>query len=98
MAGTSEPPGGWPAMTEPHPTHLDAHDPGKPRGLSIREEVDREIDAYEDLASLVLLAPEDRWDDFLRQTGIEDDGGEVHYRGVIVRKAAITAVVAQEGF
>jgi hypothetical protein len=84
--------------TQPHPTHLDARDPGKPRSLSIREEVDREIEAYDDLAALVLLAPDDRWDEFLRQTGCDDDGGEVHYRGVIVRKAAISAVVAQEGF
>ncbi len=84
-------------MTQPTPTHLDTRDPGK-GAVSIREEVDREIDAYDDLASLVLLVPEDRWAEFLRASDNDDDGGETHYRGVILRRAAITAVVAQEGF
>jgi hypothetical protein len=85
-------------MTEPHPTHLDQRDPAK-AGLSIREEADREIDAYaRDLHDLVLLMPEDCWADFLRETGCEDQGGEARYRGVLFRKAAVTAVVAQEGF
>lgn len=87
-------------MTDPAPTHLDQKDPGKPAGLSIHEEADREIDAYENLADLVLLMPEDRWDEFLRETGEQPDeaAAEVRYRGVLFRKAPVTAVVAQEGF
>lgn len=87
-------------MTDPAPTHLDQKDPGKPAGLSIRQEADREIEAYDDLANLVLLMPEDRWDEFLRETGETADAaaGEVRYRGVLFRKAPVTAVVAQEGF
>jgi len=87
-------------MTDPAPTHLDQKDPGKPSGLSIREEADREIDAYDDLANLVLLMPEDRWAEFVRDTGqtADEAAGEVRYRGVLFRKAAVTAVVAQEGF
>lgn len=87
-------------MTEPAPTHLDRKDPGKPSGLSIREEADREIDAYDELSNLVLLLPEDRWDEFVRATGGTPDeaAGEVRYRGVLFRKAPVTAVVAQEGF
>jgi hypothetical protein len=81
---------------EPQPTHLDQRDPGKPAG-DIRDEVDREIAAYGQLADLVLLVPEDRWAEFLRLTGVSGDG-EVQYRGATLRKAAITAVVAQEGF
>jgi hypothetical protein len=85
-------------VTEPHPTHLDQRDPAN-AGLSIREEADREIDAYSrDLHDLVLLMPEDQWLDFLRQTGCEDLGYETRYRGVRFRRAAVTAVVAQEGF
>ena len=87
-------------MTEPHPSHLDQTDPAKSDVRSIREEADREIDAYDDLANLILLMPEDRWDDFLRETGaqLEAVGDEARYRGVLFRKAAVTAVVAQEGF
>ena len=87
-------------MTDPAPTHLDQQDPGKPAGLSIREEADREIAASQDLANLVLLMPEDRWDEFVGGPGVEAAGtdGEVRYRGVLFRKAAVTAVVAQEGF
>ena len=85
-------------MTQPQPTHLDQRDPGKPGVRSIREEVDREIDAYGGLESLVLLAPEDQWDEFLRATGVDGSSGEASYRGVTIRKAAVTAVVAQEGF
>jgi hypothetical protein len=85
-------------MTQPQPTHLDERDPGKPGVRSIREEVDREIDAYKGLESVVLLAPEDQWDEFIRVTGAADNDGEASYRGVTIRKAPITAVVAQEGF
>jgi hypothetical protein len=81
---------------DPHPTHLDQRDPGKPRG-DIRDEVDREIAAYGGLAELVLLVPEDRWSEFLRLAGVQGDD-EVGYRGATLRKAAVTAVVAQEGF
>lgn len=85
---------------EPEPTHLDQRDPGKADVASIREEADREIAAYEDLAGLVLLMPEDRWEEFVRETGCEADeaAGEARYRGVLFRKAPVTAVVAQEGF
>jgi hypothetical protein len=85
-------------MTEPHPTRLDERDPAKADVADIREEVDREIDAYHDLANLVLLVPEDRWEEFLRLTGSQSEGGEVRYRGVVLHPAAVTAVVAQEGF
>jgi hypothetical protein len=47
---------------------------------------------------LVLLLPEDRWDEFLRLTGSEEHDDETRYRGVTFRKAAVTAVVAQDGF
>jgi hypothetical protein len=85
-------------VTEPRPTHLDVRDPGKSGVASIRDEADQEIDAYHDLANLVLLLPEDRWDEFLRLTGGREEHGETHYRGVRFRKAAVTAVIAQEGF
>lgn len=85
-------------MQRPQPTHLDQHDPAKPRGLNIREEVDREVEAYEDLANLLLLVPEDHWAEFLELTGCEPADGEARYRGVLLRRAAVTAVVAQEGF
>jgi hypothetical protein len=64
----------------------------------IREEVDREIEAYGGAKDLVLLIPEDRWDEFLRLTGAVARDDEVQYCGVAFRKAAVTAVVAQEGF
>ena len=86
-------------MTQPTPTHLDQQDPGKADVRSIREEADREIDAYDDLANLILLLPEDRWDEFLRLSGCELTGdGETRYRGVTLMSAPVTAVVAQEGF
>jgi hypothetical protein len=85
-------------MTEPHPTHLDTRDPAKADVRSLREEVDREIDAYDDLANLVLLVPEDGWAEFIGAVGCRDEDGETRYRGVVLRRAAITAVVAQEGF
>jgi hypothetical protein len=86
-------------MTQPHPSHLDAHDPAKADVRDIREEADREIDAYAGEASdLVLLLPEDAWDRFLALTGGRDQDGETRYRGVLFRRAAVTAVVAQEGF
>lgn len=64
----------------------------------IRDEADREIEAYGSAGGLVLLMPEDRWDEFLRLTGAEARRDEVRYRDVTFRKAAVTAVVAQEGF
>jgi hypothetical protein len=85
-------------MATPEPTHLDPRDPAMADARDIREEADREIAAYEGLSSLVLLMPEDRWDEFLRLTGAAARGDEVKYRGVTFRKAAVTAVVAQEGF
>jgi hypothetical protein len=86
-------------MTTPQPSHLDQHDPAKADVRDIREEADREIAAYAgDLADLVMLLPEDDWARFLELTGGRDEGGETRYRGVIFRKAAVTAVVAQDGF
>lgn len=85
-------------MATPEPSHLDQRDPAKADVRDIREEADREIEAYADRQDLVLLLPEDRWDEFLRLTGAAAEGDEVGYRGVRFRKAAVTAVVAQEGF
>ena len=65
----------------------------------VREEADREIDYYaQDLHNLILLMPEDCWDEFLRLTGAEVEGDLAGYRGVTFRKAAVTAIVAEEGF
>lgn len=86
-------------MTTPHPSHLDQHDPAKADTHDIREEADREIDAYGGaVAGLVLLVPEDKWRRFLKLTGCAETNGETRYRDVIFRKAAVTAVLAQEGF
>ena len=86
-------------MTTPTPSHLDQHDPAKADVRNIREEADREIEAYSgDLEGLVMLLPEDEWSRFLQLTGGRDEGGETRYRGVLFRKAAVTAVIAQEGF
>jgi hypothetical protein len=85
-------------MERPRPSHLDTRDPAKAATRDIRQEADREIDAYGDDPDVVLLLPEDRWAEFLRLTGGRDRGGETTYRGVTFRKAAVTAVVAQEGF
>jgi hypothetical protein len=84
---------------KPPPSHLDQHDPAKADVANIREEVDREIEVYaRDLHDLVLLVPEDHWDEFLKLAGVEATGDAVRYRGVVLRKGAVTAVVAQEGF
>jgi hypothetical protein len=84
---------------EPRPSHLDTRDPAKADVRDIREEADRELQAYGlDAEEMVLLIPEDRWDEFLRLTEGEDHGGETRYRGVTFRKAAVTAVIAQDGF
>jgi hypothetical protein len=90
---------GCAGMTTLRPSHLDQHDPAKADVRDIREEADREIDAYAgDLADLVLLLPEDDWEQFLQLTGGQDEGGHTRYRDVNFRKAAVTAVVAQDGF
>jgi hypothetical protein len=86
-------------MSTPEPSHLQTRDPAKTDVHDIREEADREIDAYAgELADLVLLMPEDAWERFLALTGVREAEGEARYRGVRFRKAAVTAVVAQEGF
>ena len=86
-------------MESPRPSHLDTRDPAKAEVRDIREEADREIDAYAgDREGLVLLLPEDAWTQFLQLTAAEEHGGETRYRGVIFRRAAVTAVVAQDGF
>jgi hypothetical protein len=83
----------------PRPSHFATRVPAKADVRDIREEADREIDAFgDDLDGLVLLLPEDRWKDFLRLTGCEQTSGWTRYRGVTFRKAAVTAVIAQEGF
>jgi len=65
----------------------------------IREEVDREIEAYaHDVHDLVLLVPEDSWDEFLRLSGCAAEGDMVRYKGLVLKKGPVTAVVAQEGF
>ena len=67
--------------------------------MDVRQEADREIDAYPDRDGLVMLIPEDRWPEFLRLTGCAPSGeDEVEYRGARCRKGPVTAVIAQEGF
>ncbi len=86
-------------MSTPEPSHLQTRDPAKADVHDIREEADREIDAYAgDVADLVLLTPEDAWEQFLALTGAQEPEGEARYRGVRFRKGAVTTVVAQEGF
>ncbi|MDB5495042.1 MAG: hypothetical protein JWP86_2379 [Phenylobacterium sp.] len=86
-------------MTTPRPTHLDEHDPAKADVRDIRDEVDREIEAYaRDLHDLVLLVPEDRWEEFLRLSGCAAEDDTVRYKGVVLKKGPVTAAVAQEGF
>lgn len=86
-------------MTTPRPTHLDERDPAKADVQNIREEVDREIDHYgSDVHDLVLLVPEDRWEEFLRLSGCAAEGDTARYKGVVLKKGPVTAVVAQEGF
>ena len=84
---------------KPPPSHLDQRDPAKADVANIREEVDREIDVYaRDLHDLVLLVPEDRWEEFLKLSSCQPVDDAVFYRGVVLQKAAVTAVVADEGF
>jgi hypothetical protein len=84
---------------KPPTSHLDQRDPAKADVRDIREEVDREIEVYaRDLHDLVLLVPEDRWEEFLRLSGCEATNEATRYKGVVLRKGAVTAVVAQEGF
>lgn len=84
--------------TSPAPTHLDARDPAKPRKLDIREEVERELEAYPSTDDLVLLVPEDCWADLTHQLGASPLDEETSYKGVRLKKAAVSAVVAQDGF
>jgi hypothetical protein len=86
-------------MTTPEPTHLDQADPAKADARDIREEVDREIEAHgRDREGLVLLVPEDRWEEFLRLSGCAAEGDACRYEGVVLKKGPVTAVVVQEGF
>jgi len=64
---------------------------------SILDQADQEIDAHKDLAGLILLMPEDQWADFLNLVG-GSGGDTVEYRGVMFRKAPVTAIVPEEGF
>jgi len=84
---------------KPPPSHLDERDPAKAGVRDIREEVEREIEVYaRDLHDLVLLVPDDRWEEFLALTGCAPRGDAVRYKGVVLKKGPVTAVVAQEGF
>jgi len=85
-------------MSTLQPTHLDAADPAQADARDIREQADREIAAHQHPEGLALLMPEDRWAEFLRLTGARADHDEVTYRGVTFRKAAVTAILPQEGF
>ncbi|RAK58017.1 hypothetical protein [Phenylobacterium deserti] len=89
-------------MTDPspHPAHLDERDPAKADVRDIREEADRELEHYQAQGrkDLVLLIPEDRWDEFVQLTGGQASGDETTYREVTFKKAAVTAVIAQDGF
>ena len=86
-------------MTKPPaPTHLDTRDPAKPARLPVIEEIERELAAYPDRSDLVLLVPEDCWDDLARQLDADPAADEVDYGGVKLKRAAVTAVVAQDGF
>jgi hypothetical protein len=84
--------------TSPAPSHLDARDPAKPRSLGIRDEVERELDAYPGACDVVLLVPEDCWAELGRQLGADPAADEMTHKGVRLRRAAVSAVVAQEGF
>ena len=42
--------------------------------------------------------PEGRWDEFLQLSGCEAEGDFTGYKGVTLKKAAVTAVVVEEGF
>jgi hypothetical protein len=87
-------------MDRPTPAHLDETDPAKAGVGDIREEADLELEAYADRDGLVLLIPEDRWAEFLRQAGeaAAEDGDGVLYRGAKFRPGPVTAVIAEEGF
>ncbi|MET0293537.1 MAG: hypothetical protein ABW042_00850 [Phenylobacterium sp.] len=85
-------------MADPPSTHLNTRDPGKPARLTIVEEVERELAGYGDRQGLVLLAPEDCWADLAGQLGADASAEEIEYKGVRLRRAAVTAVVAQDGF
>ena len=84
----------------PQPAHLDKRDPAKADVRDIREEADRELEHYQAQGreDLVLLIPEDHWEEFVRLTGGEASGEEASYRGATFKKAAVTAVIAQDGF
>jgi hypothetical protein len=87
-------------MDRPAPAHLDQKDPAKAEVDSVREEADLELEAYDDREGLVLLIPEDRWTEFLRDVGDDaaEDGDGVRYRGAKFLPGPVTAVIAQEGF
>lgn len=85
-------------MTRPEPTHLDQRDPAMAGARDIREEADREIAAHGARSGLVLLLPEDGWDDFLRLTRAAERDGHAVYRDVTFRRAAVTAIIPEEGF
>ncbi|MBS0360067.1 MAG: hypothetical protein JSR98_01700 [Proteobacteria bacterium] len=88
---------GWSGMEAPR-TRLDTRDPGKAGVRDIRDEVDCELDAHPERDGLVLLVPETRWDEFVRLSGAPADDEAAIYRGATLKRAAVTAVVVQQGF
>lgn len=67
--------------------------------MSIRHDIDQEIDQHDGATSLVLLAPEDGWTSLMSEPGVEPVAdGEARYRGATLRRAAVSAVIPGEGF
>lgn len=64
---------------------------------TILDQADQEIDAHDKREGLTLLLPEDQWAAFVALVG-GADGDTAEYRGVIFRKAPVTAIVPEEGF
>lgn len=67
--------------------------------MDILQQADREIDAAGD-ASIGFLMPEDQWEAFVAETRAtpEGDPPEIIYRGIRFKRAAVTAIVHEEGF
>lgn len=69
--------------------------------MDIKQQADQEIEASRDGdADIAFLLPEDRWDEFVSLTGAAPQGDppEATYRGVRFKRAAVTAIVHEEGF
>ena len=67
--------------------------------MGLRQDIDAEIESHGDWSGLVLLVPEDGWSSLLAEAGVEPSGGETaRYRGVELRRGAVTAVIPADGF